>query len=190
MWESSAMTCTITLSLEPGVEPGIWRCCALELPGVEVLGLWDAAGADIAFQRVDGVVKVRANVQPVRAQIRFPTPLVPASALDDAKLAFDRQKLAADERASRRTLWFSLAAAVVAAIATISVALIAKIGPTGTAVAPTLHQLVTCQESLDRLRTLANLSTQSLGDLKTAVQHHDDVCRDPLNAAVDSSPSP
>ena len=184
------MNCTVTLLLEPGVEPGVWRCCLLEIPGCEVLKLWDEAG-EVPFERVDSAVKVRAGVMLARAQLSLPTELVPAAALTDAKLAFDQQKLAADERAGRRTVWFSLAAAMVSAIATVSVAFIAKTGPApAAAVPPTLRQLLTCQESLDRLRTLATLPTQSLGDLQAAVRRHDDACRDHLKAAVDSLPSP
>lgn len=185
------MNCTVTLLLEPGVEPGVWRCCLLEIPGCEVLKLWDEAGEKVPFERVENAVKVPANAKLARAQLSLPTELVPGSALSDAKLAFDQQKLAADERAGRRTVWFSLAAAIVAAAATVSVALIAKIGPSSTAAAPpTLRELLSCEESLDRLRTLAKLPTQSLRDLKTAVQRHDDACRDQLRAAVDSLPSP
>jgi hypothetical protein len=184
------MSCTISVLLEPGLEPGNWRSCALDMPGAEVIDVSDDTGAQTPFERLGNVLNVRPDVRLARARLRLRTDLIPASALSDAKVNFDQQKLASDERAGRRTLWISLASAIISAAATMSVALIARPGQSNTAAAlPTLHQLLSCQESLDRLRTLSALSTQTLGDLRAAVQHHDDACRDALKAAVDSSPS-
>jgi hypothetical protein len=188
MWEPR-MNCVVEVRLDKGIEKGEWRSCLLDVPGVEVLKAWNEDGASVAFEQQGILLRAEPDITLARAQLRLTADLVAASALDDAKLNFDREKLASDDRSSRRTVWFTVIAALISATATIAVALIARPGQTPVQAPPGYRQLSECQRSLDRLATLSSLPTQTLGDLQAAVKNHEDACRDSLRAAVESAPN-
>jgi hypothetical protein len=182
------MNALVDVRPERGPRPGEWHSALLDLPGADATAAWDATGGAVEFTVADRSVRASPAREVSLLRVRLGSDLVAASALDEAKLAFDREKLAADERAGRRTIWFSLAAAVISAAATITVALIAKPAPAALAPPPpTYRQLLTCQQGLDTLTQLSHLPTQTVGDLQAAIQHYEATCRDPLKAAVDSA---
>ncbi len=79
--------------------------------------------------------------------------------------------------------------ALVSAGATIAVATIAKPGgDKGNAPVAAYRDLNECRDGLDRLKTLAGLDQQTLGNLRLAVQRQVDDCVQRLQAAMAASP--
>lgn len=170
----------------------IWVSDALKLPQAHVASIVDGAGKPVAFDMRGSTVTLKNQVAPIIARIELPEALVEVSALDRAKVELDREKLAVEERGGRRTLWVSLATAVVSAAATIGVALVTNLGGSSApkaAPAPTAYRdLVDCRESLNVLGSLTNLDPQTLQNLKEAIRRHVDTCKDRLDIAIAASP--
>jgi hypothetical protein len=169
---------------------GGWTSEALTLPKARVAAVLSAKGDSLPFDPKQGTISVAKGAAPLYARIELPAELIEASTLDQAKVALERDKLAVEERAGRRTLLVSVVTAIVSAAAALGVALITNLGgsPSPHPIAPTAYKdLVDCRESLNTLASLANLNQQSLQSLKEAVGRHVEACRDRLSTAIAAS---
>jgi hypothetical protein len=107
------------------------------------------------------------------------------SALEQAKLEFERERVAIEERGRKRTFVWTVVSGILTAAVTISVAWIGAIGgkddgerPGVTAVAE--QRLVACRDSLSRLISLSELESQTLQALAAAVARHKQACDEVL----------
>ena len=168
----------------------VWATEALELPLARVVAVSDSRGANVPFEVHDGTIVIeKRNATSLFARIELSEGLVPASALEQAKLDLEREKVASGERLGRRTLLVSVVTALVSAGAAIAVAAIANHSGKADKPQPASYRdLDECREGLNNLKTLATLDHQTLPDLRSAVRRQVDLCSDRLRAAMAASP--
>lgn len=166
-----------------------WTTDALALPKARLESVQSADGDAVEFDRqADKIIMSKPGSGKLVGTIELPEDLVAASLIEKTKLDFEREKLAGEERAGRRTLWISLTTAIVSALATVAVAFIAQSGSSKPSSQPSVSQafkdLVECRESLNRLATLAHLDQQTLTNLQEAVGRSVADCSDRLDRAI------
>jgi hypothetical protein len=164
-----------------------FRSEAVRLPSARLGNVFRLSGERLDFREADGGVLAECGDERIVGRVELTDSLVAASEVQKAKDSVERERIISDERAGRRTLWVSIATAVISAAAAIGVALIAHIGGGGTSVAKTYKDLVECRESLNRLSTLAGNQQQTLNSLRDAVGRSIDSCSERLEAAIHGS---
>ena len=164
-----------------------FRSEALRLPASRLGDAFRLTGERLDFQEADGVVIAKCADDRLVGRVELTEPLVSASEVQRVKDSVEREKIASEERAARRTVWVSVASAVISAAAAIGVALIAHLNAAAPSTAKTYKDLVESRESLNRLETLAGNQGQTLVSLREAVDRSIDVCKDRLEAAISGS---
>jgi hypothetical protein len=167
-----------------------WGSDALALPKARLLSVTEATGQPLSYSlKEDATVAVNSAASSLVGRLELPEELVAQSALDQAKLTLDREKLEIEERAGRRTLWAALATAILSSLATVVVAFITHLGASTPSAPKAYQDLVECREDLTRLASLAQLEQQTLPKLREAVSHSVGSCRERLNTAISASRS-
>jgi hypothetical protein len=164
-----------------------FRSEALKLTSSRLGNAFRLTGEPLDFQETDGVVLAKCADDRVVGRVELMEPLVTASEVQRVRDSVEREKIASEERAGRRTVWVSVASAVISAAAAIGVALIAHLDGAPPSTAKTYKDLVECRESLNRLGTLAGNQGQTLGSLREAVDRSILACKDRLEAAIAGS---
>ena len=166
----------------------VWTTNALSLPNAHLASVYSARTAAIKHQVEGHNIRVgNAAATHLMGRLVLPDALVAASTLEEAKVQLEREKVQLEDRANKRTVWVSVATAIIAATATIGVALIASPGgkPTPPSTAPNaFRDLVECRQSLNRLTSLAPNGQQTLTTIREAITLHATVCDDRLAAAI------
>eukprot|EP00456_Euglypha_rotunda_P076228 TRINITY_DN7120_c0_g1_i3.p1 TRINITY_DN7120_c0_g1~~TRINITY_DN7120_c0_g1_i3.p1 ORF type:complete len:182 (-),score=38.44 TRINITY_DN7120_c0_g1_i3:403-948(-) len=163
---------------------GIWASAALALPDAFAVAVKDVHGQAVSFVPVEGGLQLPSTSKtPLFADVQIPDKLITADSLDKARLDLDAEKLRIEERAGRRTLWFTLGGSVLSGIVSIVITMLTHGGGSP---GPTVSykDLQTCKNSLDRLGTLSALPMQTVDDLRSAIQRHKDSCEERLNNAL------
>jgi hypothetical protein len=104
------------------------------------------------------------------------------SPLEQAKLDFEREKLAIEDRSRRQTFIWTVCSGLLTAAVTITVAWLGVFGKQDTkqgATAIPRERVVACRDSLQRLISLADLSGQTMPALSEAARRHKNEC-DPV----------
>ena len=164
-----------------------FRSEAVKLPSSRLGDVFRLTGERLDFREADGGVLAECDDERIVGRVELKDSLVAASEVQKAKDLVERERIVSEERAGRRTFWVSVTTAVISAVATIGVALIAHIGGGGTSGAKTYKDLVECRESLNRLGTLAGNQQQTLNSLRDAVGRSIDSCSERLEAAIHGS---
>ena len=104
------------------------------------------------------------------------------SPLEQAKLDFEREKLALEDRSRRQTFVWTVCSGVLTAAVTILVAWLGVFGKKddkkgGSSIAR--ERVVDCRDSLQRLVSLGNVNGQTVATLSEAATRHKSTC-DPV----------
>jgi hypothetical protein len=102
-----------------------------------------------------------------------PTPL------EQAKLDFEREKLALEEKSRRQTFLWTVCSGVLTAAVTLSVAWLGVFGKREQTKAPSsisVERAVACRDSLQRLISLGLISGQTVPTLADAAARHKGAC--------------
>jgi hypothetical protein len=172
---------TIAIKRDPGTEDR-WPVPVSGWPGFRVAEITDLSGNRISgFSQADGAVVYRSpqNVDQLLAAVDLDQP---SSDIEAAKLDFERQKAASEDKWRARTYLFSIGSAILTAVVALAVAWIAKPSHTG----PTLHvdEVHACRDSLQRLSTLTQLQNQTVTGLSTAIGSHVSTCDSVLEGII------
>ncbi len=101
----------------------------------------------------------------------------PTESIEAAKLDLDRARAKTEDLWRGRTYGFSIGSAVLTAIVSITVAMIARPPKVPTRI--DVDAVHSCRDSLQRLSTLTHLQAQTVGGLSSAIGNHVGTC-DPV----------
>lgn len=169
---------------EDGNTTGRWTSPAFRLPGAKLNAVHDAGGRARTDATLEGGLLVIApdSPSPVMATVEVPSDLMLPSALEQAKLDLEREKLALEEANHRRTWQWSIASALLTGAVSIAVAYMGK-SDSGKSIAntgPTADAVETCRNSLKRLPLLAATNDQTVTSLAEAIRRHEADCDEVL----------
>lgn len=153
---------TIELRREPQSK-NRWPVPLYSWPGFQISGITDGSGNPVTdFTQREGVVVYSPprSIDRLFAAVELDTPGVDVEA---AKLEFERSKAATEDSWRIRTYLFSIGSAVLTAVVTLGVALIAR--PSHANAGINVDEVHACRDSLQRLPTLAQLNGQTLQGL-------------------------
>lgn len=151
-----------------------WTLPALESSSFHLKNLLDDSGNSVTLLAQEGK-SIRAIPVADGARLYALVEIDPPDKdIEAAKLALDREKAKSEEYWRSRTYLFTIGSALLTAIVTITVALIARPSPSPAQI--NLDAVVACHDSLERLPPLARLKDQTVDGLATAIDGHVQAC--------------
>jgi hypothetical protein len=154
-----------------------WPIPLADWPGLHIGEITDVNGKKItAFTQQDGKVIYRSP-QPLDRLFATVELERPAKDLEEAKLEFEREKATSEDKWRARTYAFTIGSAILTALVTLGVALIAR--PSHASTPINVDAVHACRDSVQRLSTLTQLQGQTLQGLSAAVSNHTLTC-DPV----------
>jgi hypothetical protein len=164
---------TIRLERQTGAADR-WSLPALEWSSFHLKNLLDDSGNSVPLLAQDGS-SLRATPRGDSARLYALVEIDPPDKdIEAAKLALEREKAKSEDYWRSRTYLFTIGSALLTAIVTITVALIARPSPSVPQI--NLDAVVACHDSLQRLPTLARLKDQTADGLATAIDGHVQAC--------------
>ena len=177
----------VTVTLRPVAgSTNSWTSDALAWPGASVERVFsNSSGQDIAYTMDDDFVLLRAPADqhlPLYAVVSIRNDLLLGAVDAIAPHALEETKLALEEKWRRRTFVWTIASALITAAVSVSVAIIQFDGSDDGRFpeSAVVGKIQECRDSLQRLETLANISGQTVGNLKDAVNRHKQACDETL----------
>jgi hypothetical protein len=150
-----------------------WILPVLEWSGFRLKTLLDSAGNTVTLlAQVGSSIQVAARDDARLYAVVEIDP--PDKDIEAAKLTLEQQKAKSEEYWRGRTYLFSIGSALLTAIVAITVAVLSR--PSQPASHINVDAVAACQDSLQRLPTLARLNNQTVEGLTTAIEGHVQAC--------------
>ena len=159
-----------------------WVLPLTEWPGFHLAYVADLSGTPMSYTLQNGNIVVASDADRLLATVDVDPP---PEDIEAAKLEFERAKAGTEDEWRKRTYLFSIGSAVLTAIVTISVALIAR--PSHSTPAINVDAVHGCRDSLQRLSTLSQIKGQTVHNLATAIANHSSTCDAVLQGLIDQA---
>lgn len=163
----------VQIERQPGTTDS-WTLPVLEWAGFRLKGLVDSSGNNVTLLGQQGSsLRLPPTVEgaDLYALVEINPP---EKDIETAKLELEKEKAKSEDYWRSRTYLFSFVSAILTAIVTISVAVIAK--PSSSTAEINLDAVVACHDSLERLNTLVRLKDQTVQGLATGIDGHVQAC--------------
>lgn len=176
----------VTVQLDP--VPGTvdrWSTALSTWPGFQIIEVKPVAnGGTLSFTQNNGeiVCSLETRSKGLLAQVEVDDPAVSVEA---ARLELDRAKAKTEDLWRGRTLWFSIGSAILTAVVSVTLALIAR--PAKPNVRIDVDAVHSCRDSLQRLSTLSRLPNETVVDLSSAIGSHVNTCDAVLEGLIVSA---
>jgi hypothetical protein len=150
-----------------------WILPVLEWSGYRLKKLLDASGNTVTLlaQAGSSIQVPQNDYARLYAVVEIDPP---DNDVEAAKLDLEREKAKSEDYWRGRTYLFSIGSAILAAIVTITVAVLAR--PSQSPSQINIDAVTACHDSLQRLPTLAQIKNQTVEGLTTAIESHVQSC--------------
>jgi hypothetical protein len=176
------------ISIKLDAVPGManrWSTVTSSWPGFRVIEVRDSpTGPAVPFS-IEGKNVLFQSPQSDTVPFALVEVENPVSNIENAKLALEQAKAQSEDRWRSRTYMFTIASALLTALVTITVALIAR--PAHDGVSIDVDAVHSCRDSLQRLSSLTRFQDQTVGNLSSAIGNHVTTCDQVLEGLITSA---